>query len=73
MANGDTALAVWADDGVSYVAFNPVRSTWRADGDQRCTTPADGEESCGAPTSEVGEDGSFTAEDGGETITVRML
>lgn len=73
MPDGNTALVTWVADGTSYLARNPVRSTWRADGTQRCTTPADGEESCGAPTSEVGEDGSFTAEDGGETITVRML
>ncbi|MEL1249054.1 hypothetical protein [Aurantiacibacter gilvus] len=73
MPDGETALAVWADDGVSYLAMNPTRSTWRADGNQRCTTPADGEESCGVPTSELGEDNSFTAEDNGEQITVRML
>lgn len=73
MPDGNTALAVWADDGVSYLAMNPTSSSWRADGNQRCTTPADGTESCGAPTSAIGDDGSFTAEDGGETITVRML
>lgn len=73
MPDGNTALAIWAADGISYLAMNPTSSTWTAYGQQRCTTPAGGEERCGMPTSEVGEDGSFTAEDGGQTITVRML
>jgi hypothetical protein len=73
MPDGNSAMVYWGEDGNSYLAMNPTRSTWRADGNQRCTTPEGGEESCGSPTSEVGEDSSFTAEDGGQTITVRML
>jgi hypothetical protein len=73
LPEGNRALVYWGADGTSYLAMNPTRSTWRADGSQRCSTPEGGEETCGAPTSEMGEDGTFTAEDGGETITVRML
>lgn len=73
MPDGNTALVVWAEDGTSYLAMNPTRSTWRSEGSQRCNTPEGGEELCGAPTSEMGEDGSFTASQGDATITVRML
>jgi len=73
MPDGNTALAVWAEDGNSYLAMNPTSSTWRSEGSQRCNTPEGGEELCGSPTSEMGPDGSFSASQGDETITVRML
>lgn len=73
MPDGNSAIAVWAEDGSSYLAMNPTMSTWHADGNQRCNTPEGGEETCGSPTSEIGEDGTFTASQGDATITVRML
>lgn len=73
LPDGNSALVYWGENGDSYLAMNPTRATWRAEGNQRCTTPEGGEETCGSPTSTMGEDGSFTAEDGGNQITVRML
>lgn len=73
MPNGNSAMVYWGEDGTSYLAMNPTMSTWRSEGSQRCNTPEGGEEMCGSPTSEMGEDGSFTATQGDETITVRML
>jgi hypothetical protein len=66
-------LVVWTDDGLSYVARGTQSGTWRAEGAQRCSSYGDEPETCGAPTSEIGEDGSFTAEDNGNSITVTML
>ena len=66
-------LVVWTDDGLSYLANGVQSGTWRAEGTQRCSSVGDQPESCGAPTSEIGEDGSFTAEDNGNAITVTML
>ncbi len=66
-------LVVWTDDGLSYVARGVQSGTWRAEGSQRCSTYGDEPETCGEPTSEIGEDGSFTAQDGDNAITVTML
>jgi hypothetical protein len=67
------ALVVWTDDGLSYMAQEAASGTWRAEGTMRCTTYGDEPETCGEPTSEIGEDGSFTAQDGEDAITVTML
>ncbi|MCB2067432.1 MAG: hypothetical protein KDE15_12430 [Erythrobacter sp.] len=73
--DGNHALIVWNADGSSYASFEAQHGTWRADGQQRCSKlDTDEAESCGAPTSEMGEDGTFTADDGANgAITVRML
>ncbi|GEM_PF-1728155 len=66
-------LVVWTEDGLSYLGEEVVSGTWRAEGTQRCTTYGDEPETCGEPTGEIGEDGSFTAQDGDDAITVTML
>lgn len=67
------ALVVWTDNGLSYLGMGAQSGTWRAEGTQRCSSVGDEPETCGEPTGEIGEDGSFTAQDGDNAITVTML
>lgn len=66
-------LAIFAEDGRAILGQEVMRWTWRAEGNQRCFAGDDEVETCITFTGETDEDGVFTAEEEGETLTVQLL
>jgi hypothetical protein len=72
---GQQGLAIWTEDGKSYLAPEVATASWRVVDGRRCFTSSEegATESCGT-AGEPGEDGSFTVTpDDGEPYTVTPL